>query len=161
MRYTSYVIITDFIFCCKRVLAVLLKCKKSLHFLEVLHKKHGEQSSPCRTHFGRTHPNMTCTKWQVGCRSGPSLLPTSAPCQSIGGRSAIRPGSQTSLDINVGPNGRHYVPSRIYVFLFLVFICVELFHNQTVHSFQLCFVFNGAEDGIILILLHRFQNAYL
>ena len=30
------------------------------------------------TRFGRMHPVMTCTKWQVGCRSGPLLLPTSA-----------------------------------------------------------------------------------
>ena len=52
-----------------------------------------------------TRPIMTCTKWQVGCRSGFSLLPTSTQCQSMGGRSAIQPGSLTSLDNDVGPTG--------------------------------------------------------
>ena len=33
-------------------------------------------------------PIMTCTKWQVGCRSQPFLLPTSIRRQSADGRSA-------------------------------------------------------------------------
>jgi hypothetical protein len=40
-----------------------------------------------------THLIMTCTKRQVGCRSRPLLLPTSAVCQSRGGRSANRKGN--------------------------------------------------------------------
>ena len=40
-----------------------------------------------------THPIMTCTKRQVGCRSRPLLLPTSTIRQSGGGRSANRKGN--------------------------------------------------------------------
>ena len=50
-------------------------------------------------------PIMTCTKWQVGCRSRPSLLPASTHRLSVGGRSAIQPGSLTSRSKNVGPKG--------------------------------------------------------
>lgn len=52
-----------------------------------------------------THPNMTCTERQVGCRSLPLLLPASAVRQSGGGRSANRQRSLTSQFKNVGPNG--------------------------------------------------------
>ncbi len=50
-------------------------------------------------------PIMTCTKWQVGCRSRPSLLPASTTRLRVGGRSAIQPGSLTSRSKNVGPKG--------------------------------------------------------
>ena len=35
------------------------------------------ETLPAITRFGRTHPIMTCTKWQVGCRSQSALLPAS------------------------------------------------------------------------------------
>ena len=49
--------------------------------------------TPHAPRFGRVHPIMTCTKWQVGCRSHAELLPTSTQRQSVGGRSAIRKGN--------------------------------------------------------------------
>ena len=65
-------------------------------------------------------PMMTCTKWQVGCRSRLSLLPTSTQRQSVGGRSAIQPGSLTSRYKNVGPKGRTRTKQEGFLIRFLL-----------------------------------------
>ena len=71
----------------------------------VTHKKTRGTEVPLAPALAVPHPIMTCTKWQVGCRSRRSLLPASTARRSVGGRSAIPPGSLTSRFKNVGPKG--------------------------------------------------------
>lgn len=70
-------------------------------------KNMGDRGPPCPSRFSRVHPNMTCTKWQVGCRSVAYLLPASTYRQSVGGRSARHHRSLTSRLKDVGPNGHN------------------------------------------------------
>ena len=55
--------------------------------------KHGEHNAPRAPALAVTHPIMTCTKRQVGCRSQPLLLPASTQRHGVGGRSANRRGN--------------------------------------------------------------------
>ncbi len=76
-------------------------------------------------------------------------------------REVCNPTGKSNIPINKCGSKRTALRTKQEACLFLVFLCVKLVHNQIVYSLQLRFVFNGAQNGFVLVFLDGLENTNL